>query len=429
MRMLRQSKQHSLNALNFENKIMLDLLNRSQSSIPSKKECDRHFQRHKTMRSTMSKVFTPKSVTKNKLLAKQKRKDKKKRKQQIQRMKERNRQGGSRGTRNPLYGAARDPLNGQLPPIMQRAIQEQEEQAMLQKQQEQQQEQYFHSEHQRLMAMNDAQDGTLNNPNENGGGDGGMDFSTIVENEEQTEEEQYLSQHALQSGSWRAVLPNPNAMSRGGQESRGSLQSRGGTSGTFGGTSRRGSTTSTGGGYSQGGQSVQNGQDMQTMPNNLNMQQQQQQHQQQRQRRGSTGSSTNNSGSTAGSMRGGGLGPIEGAFEKRRMLMEPKDISMSMDGSGGNRHSVTVSAFRGVSDRLVYEISDSQTGIVKYYDINAELILEIGKSYPILLSTIQTKRVEQLAVLLDSNYNYFGNDENIVAKMFWWQGKDTEGSR
>ena len=29
-------------------------------------------------------------------------------------MKERNRQGGSRGTRNPLYGAARDPLNGQF---------------------------------------------------------------------------------------------------------------------------------------------------------------------------------------------------------------------------------------------------------------------------------------------------------------------------
>ena len=49
----------------------------------------------------------------------------------------------------------------------------------------------------------------------------------------------------------------------------------------------------------------------------------------------------------------------------------------------------------GVCDRLVYEISDPLTGIVRYFDIPAQLMLDVGK-YPELLSTKQTKRVQKL---------------------------------
>ena len=141
--------------------------------------------------------------------------------------------------------------------------------------------------------------------------------------------------------------------------------------------------------------------------------------------------------SSGGSMGGdGGLGPIEGAFEKRRMLMEPKEMLISSlrngpngGGKGGNgglgqRHQVTVSAFRGVHDRLVYEVSDALTGIVRYFDIPAELILEVGRDHPALMETKQTARVEKLAALLDLR-GYFGESDNVVAKMFWWQGKES----
>ena len=438
MRMLRQSKQHLLNELNFENKLLLDLLKRSQSSIPSKKECGRHYQRHTTMRKTMSKVFTPKSVLKAKASRKKKRSKRKQQNDERRRMRRlQQHQQGSHGGMNPrdhpLYGT-RDPISGQLPPIMQRAVQEN----LQRKEEEAAREQYFQQEHERLMGQGQGQQQqqqgqpllpTMGNGSGHAGhADGGMDFSTIAENEQfdgdAKDEQEYLSTHALQSGSWRAVLPNPNVMSRGRDDgrsggmmgrrnSRESLQSRGGTGGSMvssagiggsgsgsgiggaGHRQHRSGSVSTGGGTFDGGSS-----------------------------RGSLGYSSSANNTTAGSMRGSGLGPIEGAFEKRRMLMEPKEMNMSMDELGSARHTITCSAFRGVNDRLVYEISDPQTGIVRYYDIPAQLILNIGKQYPVLLETTQTKRVETLASLLDTNMNYFGNSDNVVAKMFWWQGKE-----
>ena len=90
----------------------------------------------------------------------------------------------------------------------------------------------------------------------------------------------------------------------------------------------------------------------------------------------------------------------------------------------GGTHMVSVSAFRGVHDRLVYEISDPLSGIVRYFDIPAQLILDVGKEYPELLSTKQTKRVQKLCALLDVSRSYFSDPDNVVAKMFGWQGKE-----
>ena len=217
-----------------------------------------------------------------------------------------------------------------------------------------------------------------------------MDFSTI--NEDQVvDEKKYLEEHSLHRGSWRAVLPNPHVGMGGRRSSRESLQSRGNlsTGGSMNSMNdasirRRQSYNSTAG----------------TMTSTM------------------SGGFSSRGSSTGG---GGGLGPIEGAFEKRRMLMEPKEMSISTT-SHVERHMVTVSAFRGVHDRLVYEISDSMTGIVQYYDIPAKLIISIGQKHPILLETKQTKRVEKLGYLLDLD-NYFGDMNNVVAKMFWWQGR------
>ena len=68
------------------------------------------------------------------------------------------------------------------------------------------------------------------------------------------------------------------------------------------------------------------------------------------------------------------------------------------------------------------------TGIVQYYDIPAKLIISIGQKHPILLETKQTKRVEKLGYLLDLD-NYFGDMNNVVAKMFWWQGRQEGDGR
>ena len=407
MRMLRQSKQHAINELNFENKLLLDLLTRSRSSIPSKKQCAKHFQRHKDQRKNMAKVFSPKSVQIAKNKRKRRRQEARLKRKQMQEM----RKQGIDVRDHPLYGTI-DPISGQLPPIIHRAMQEQEQQQKhLQQETHQKYHQrqdrhlHHHQQQQHQQQQQQQQQQQLQQQQQQHSiHDGGTDFSTIKE-DQVVDEQKYLEDHALHSGSWRAVLPNPNVMSRGNdrisssgmgrRSSRESLQSRG--------------NLSTGGSMNS------------MMSDNT------------RRRRNSNNSTAETMSSVTSGLTsrgssivgGNGLGPIEGAFEKRRMLMEPKDMSISTT-SNGERHVVTVSAFRGVHDRLVYEISDPMTGIVQYYDIPATLILEVGKNHPILLETKQTKRVEKLCYLLDLD-NYFGELTNVVAKMFWWQGRQEEG--
>jgi hypothetical protein len=405
MRMLRQSKQHKLNELNFENKLLLDLLSRSHSSIPSKKECARHFSRHKEMRNCMAKVFTPKTVLMEKRLKKKKRLAKKK--ERARKWEEKMRRGGGGGGgggggrgRGGRGGQSMPPrlyeVDEPLPPIMQRAMMaEQFKQQLHSRQYSQQRSQQHSQQHlqeQQQPQRQQVRQGTL---------DGGLNFTSD------------MAGHLPDEG-WRAVMPNPKT-----QNDR---------SGVAGAARERSASTASSGGYGggrstagfsrgnlgTGGSSVYGGLGYPppstgegSLPSRGGLPP-------------STRGSVGSGGSGMSSAGGTGLGPIEGAFEKRRMLMEPRQMAI------GGTHMVSVSAFRGVHDRLVYELSDPLSGIVRYFDIPAQLILDVGKEYPELLSTRQTKRVQKLCALLDVSRDYFSDPDNVVAKMFWWQGKEQQ---
>ena len=361
------------------------------------------FKRHNDQRKNMAKVFSPKSVQIAKQNRIKKRKENKLKRKHLKELK----MQGIDVANHPLYGThSMGGGSGQLPPIMRRAMEEQQQQQQhnQRRNQEQQGEEHWgfeqHDDQQHQHHQQHQQHHQHHQQHQQHSPDGGMDFSTI--NEDQVVDEQkYLEQHALHSGSWRAVLPNPNAMSRG--KSGSSDVGMGGRRSSRESLQSRGTLTST--------SDSMLGSNSNPTTRMLN------------QRRNSNSTAGTHESSSRGSSMNNGLGPIEGAFEKRRMLMEPKEMSISTTSTsiGIERHVVTVSAFRGVHDRLVYEISDSMTGIVQYYDIPAELILQIGKEYPILLNTKQTARVEKLGYLLDLT-NYFGQADNVVAKMFWWQG-------
>ena len=114
--------------------------------------------------------------------------------------------------------------------------------------------------------------------------------------------------------------------------------------------------------------------------------------------RGTTGSV-----SSAG---GAGLGPIEGAAEKRRMLMEPRQMPI------GHAHGVGICIPGCARPSRVRNIHPL-TGIVRYSTFRHSSYLMWGRS-----TELQHQRPSGCFVPCWMSRNYFSDPDNVVAKCF-----------
>ena len=77
------------------------------------------------------------------------------------------------------------------------------------------------------------------------------------------------------------------------------------------------------------------------------------------------------------------------AFFRNSTLSTQPDPILLMPRTIGPK--VVLSAYRGNADKLIYELSHPD-GMVSYFDIPAELIVEVAREYPVLLQA--SRRVE-----------------------------------